>query len=402
MNQNICKLEYFKLKMDPKYSPIVKIFNDFESNCIHDLEQNIDPSQKTNIINDYAFYCGLKFGIENFVDLINHNKFNRNKLIIDTMNIFQNTYVLIVALSVINFSDSELDTILKIMDGTGKGTVFFNQKINLFAKIMTYFYGKDSTIFFIVQGNEMQQGCSIVKPYVEREDCQLFVIYVPCFFNNDRGKRIECAKKNIKNESDDVVSLLLFFILKNMGGLTEVIFWTYDNYNWYKGPTDMRQIQLKYLTDEKNLQIELIIGSEINRKNQHVQATIINFNGVGHYAWHSSYYIAIINYIYEHYNKIDVIKKILSIYATKVINYMNDNGIKFVPISDVMDIEYYSDLPDESKMSDGDMDTENEFEIPDGDMDVEYGFDDESEFKRKYLKYKKKYLELKNKIKNEN
>ena len=346
------------------------------------------------------------------------------------MNIFQNIYVLTMALSVIDFSRAELEIIRLIVNNRGHGVDFYNDKLKVFVKIMKYFYGKDASIFFIVQGNNLDDKIEQIPAHVLRDDCQLFKIAVPCYIGPKDGG-IQCAQVEYKNESDDVISLLLYKILKERANPEQlVILWSYDNYDWFRGDKDMRQVQLKYLTDKPNTLIEFIIGDIVDRKNHHVQSTIINFNGENLYSWDNLFYQNVIkNILAKHQlTNYGAATDITNEYKNKVLAYMQVNRIPHrapvhgpifprdplpllppahapVPVPVPIPVPVPVPVPDPDAMNDGiddegmmDDGIDAEEGMMDEGMDADEGMDD-YDMRKKYLKYKSKYLELKNKSK---
>jgi hypothetical protein len=366
--ENICQTWYEKSK-STQSPEIQHFFTDFETHCNHAEHELISEADKANYINDYAFYCGLNFGIKNLIEIPGQIKtFKTNILIVDTMNVFQNMSLLIMALCVIEFTPDEIDAIGRMISSAW---CEFYTKIAIFSKIMGYFHGRDSSIFFVIQCDRTTVPViERIAPIHPSDDCQLFKISVPCLLR-EKGYNVNCYQRNIKNESDDVVSLLLYNIFSNEfpGQPERVTFWTYDNYNWFNGYKDTREINLMYYTNKANLLIELIIGREVYRKDKHTQAKIINFNKRGIYSWDEHNYNNVFTNLNNKYNdpiRIPKLAQISEIYITFIKDYIRNNKIQ--------------------------EDMEDDPEVDINDMDLEGG-----NFYKKYLKYKNKYLELKNK-----
>jgi hypothetical protein len=371
--ENICQKWYTDLK-DEESSDRQEFFTRFETLCKnadHEQISKMNPVEQANYINNYAFYCGLKFGIKE-LKALPLGTFKRNILIVDTMNVFQNMSLLIMALCVITFTSDEIEAIGLMI---ANKLCDFNKKIAIFNKIMSYFRGIDSTIIFVIQCDSSKDTLFEMIPQKHPSaDCQLFKFSVPCLLR-DKGRNVNCYNRNIKNESDDVVSLLLYYIIsaRNAYQYKIVTFWTYDNYNWFTGTKDDREINLMYDTNKVNSYIELIIGKEVYRKDQHTQAKIINFNEKGIYAWDKQNYKKVLTNLSNKYSdriRIPQLAKISEIYEGFIKKYIKKNDIR-------------EDMED------------------DPEPDYHYMELDGGNFYKKYLKYKNKYLELKNKYGND-
>jgi hypothetical protein len=378
---NVCKLAYSKAK-----STLLTTFETFEKLCNHREAGLIKEEQKSTIINDYAFYCGLNFAMLYFKDLIiTESKRSKNVLIIDTMNIFQNIEVLIVALSVIDFTKPELEIISKII--TGAGDILFDDKIKIFKKMMTYFVGTDCSIFFVLQGNKSMKGLLELEPVNKTSNCRLFLISVPCYYDEE-GVRKECHPYDTKNESDDVVSLFLYHIFKSRASPEDyIMFWTYNNYDWFQGEKDKRQIQLKYMISEPNTFIQIFPGSVLRgRKDQHVRANIININGDNKYVWQESNYTAVVKAVKDKNANVSktIIKKITDFYVHKVEEYVVSMNVPR-PGTDISRPGILRPDADRAPAPSSTRSTVREGKKEDG-----------GKFHKKYLKYKSKYTELKN------
>jgi hypothetical protein len=232
-----------------------KKIKDFEEKC--DINYvNPYETDKPNKINFHAANCGLDyiFNIYNELPVIDEDK---TVIIVDVMNIFQNVSVLIYALCVIDFSVDELNTIYKMLDyNQERKPDFFQKKIEIFDKIMTRFYVENSIVFFVVQGNNEDKEKTELIPY-NKINSKLIRIATHCYNQYCDGSVVikQCAQDNIKNESDDVCSLFLYnkYLKDFRDSGKKVIFWTYDNYEWFTGEKDTSNlIKLDFSILEEN------------------------------------------------------------------------------------------------------------------------------------------------------
>jgi hypothetical protein len=318
-----------------------------------------------------------------------------------------------LALSVIDFDPRELSFIANLIIN-GPKSISFDDKLALFNKILTKITAPDTLFIYVMQGNNTYQA----KPIHKITD-NIFCIYVRCL-HFDKGTSKDCYKLGMKNESDDVTALVLYKlyiedIITGGFGTPKIIFWTYDNYDWYKyqGGKFPCPIILNYFKYQQTDTIYLEIDEkiELERKNADYQFHMINFvdNPRTPLLVQNNNHLRICYNIIKRYYKgvFGLPREIPDI----IYNFENDILInlftdykhqidprlpyRFLPIWDIGLIEktIEADLKKHEEDAMGDIDGEVYLENPDGMTD---GGGIKS-FKKKYLKYKNKYLQLKNK-----
>jgi hypothetical protein len=305
----------------------------FEKFCNVKNETEKDFYNKINI---HAFYCGLKY-ILNILDKLPET--TQNIVIVDVFNVFQNISVLIYALCVIDFNESEITTIYQIMNNEiVKEYNFYTKKNNIFKKIMEHLYIDNSVVFFISQGNETDCEMTTIESKIIGNNSTFYKISVPCYICND-GIIKQCAQYHIKNEADDVCSIFLYnkYLQKN-----NVVFWTYDNYNWFSGKKDSRIIQLNYSTSEPNkfkfvitdkkFKILHSVANKDKIKNEDTLHQIITFDN--NFTW--NYDDTDKKYYYEKFCNIIKIKNNKSLINSIVVFYKEYN-IKYIKKSSLDD-----------------------------------------------------------------
>jgi hypothetical protein len=303
----------------------------FENLC--NIENNI-YERNDNKINVNALYCGLHY-ILTIYDKLPIT--TQDIVIVDILNVFQNKSVLIYALCVIEFDESEITTIYQIINYEAvKENDFYTKKNNIFKKIMEHFYIDNSIVFFVGQGNETDYEMTTIESKIIGNNSTFYKISIPCYICVYESI-LNCAQNRIKNESDDVCSIFLYnkYLQKN-----NVVFWTYDNYNWFSGKKDTRIIQLNYSTSEPNkfqfiiadkkIEIPHSVADKDKFKNEDVLHQIITFDN--NFTWnyddtHKKYYYEKFCNIIKIKNNKGLINSIVDFYKQYNIKYIKNSSL---------------------------------------------------------------------------
>ena len=423
MKRNLCKEEYEAIIFNTEELRNKKGLYDYviEKSNIWGGGAREGVKGESKFIDEEALYCGINY-CEQFKVIDELQKLPpADTIVIDTLNVFQNTYLLILAVLVGQFTRPELQIILDIINGK---QINFINKINLFHKIIQYFRTDNANMIFVLQGNITKPPFGLQKinsvAGVGAGVHSAYLISVPCYVGVGGVPR-DCYKSDIKNESDDVLSVILYEYFKSRNSVDgkQTYFWTFDNYDWYSGNKDSTLIQLKYIKGNENNILISQIGLKLEeRKNPIYQANTIFFESSDkyfpkNYSYQSDNYKSLVNeIIYKYRNRREAndelyaiinkyIDKLMSLRAVPIARpveypytsaYNLPAGYALVPAPPVVApiVAPYHAFVDDEDM-DGEIDKKYDEEIykkhDDTDMDGGYY--------EKYLKYKTKYLNLK-------
>ena len=437
MKRNLCKEEYKGIIFNTEELKNKKGLYDYviKKSSVWRGRARVGDIRESKFIDEEALYCGITY-CERFKVIDELQKLPpADTIIVDTLNVFQNTYLLILAVLVGQFTLPELQIILDIID---EKKINFIYKINLFHKIIQYFRTDNANMIFVLQGNIRTPPFGLQKinsvAGVGAGVHSAYLISVPCYVG-EGGVFKDCYKSDIKNESDDVLSLILYEYFKSRNSVDgkQTYFWTFDNYDWYSGNKDSTLIQLKYIKGNENNILISQIGLRLEkRKDPIYQANTIFFESSNkyfpeNYSYQSDNYKSLVNeIIYKYRNRREANDKLYAIINKYIDKLMS---LRAVPMARPVEYPYTSayNLPEgyalvpappvvapivppyDASVDDEDMDKKYD---EDTDMDKKY---DEEKYKKydeeiykkeddtdmdggyyeKYLKYKTKYLNLK-------
>lgn len=426
-----CKENFTDLMRIPRF-PRKLFYNNIISKC-----NTRRGARKSDFISESSLYCGLYYcEINRILDFLDKLA-PADSIIIDAMNVFQNEFILIMATLVIQFTELELDMINILINGI-KNRITYIDKINLFMKIFSYFQPNNANIFFICQGSISQQLHGIreipsVKPNI---NFKLYEIDVPCY-SVMGGKQVNCnVKANTKNESDDIMVLLInsYLTKKNSVYGKNTYLWSYDNYDWFHEVIPTKLVQLKYINGIDNNVLSSIFSSkDYLRKDLNFRIETIYFeNALEHFSYQSDNYKVLINEIIYKYRNLGInspsLFNIINAYVSKIAGHLIERGYHVqyydqryvlpagfvlrpsIPIEAVEPQHQFDRLsPEEAGAMDIDTEEEKEEEEEDNSapmdipeyydrMDIPEEYEEYKKYKEKYIKYKNKYLALKNKF----
>jgi hypothetical protein len=341
-------------------------------------------------------------------------------IIVDTFNIFQNLLTLILTMSVTDYNEEELTIIKNIIT---KEFTTYTQRISLFKKIIKLFYSDNAIFIFVMQGKNNDAGSNLSTNKCEIDNCQIIEIFVPCVIYEEKIKRCDIA--GYKNESDDVVALMIYdYLLENHKKNTK-FFWTCDNYDWYKGNKD--NIIIKLIFDPAQLDkinVDFIRSTAVyKRKNMKCLYELIYFNDNKSFSHKHNNYLRIVEHITKKYyakkniNITNLVDFICNIYI-RFITRNKSSHSSFTPITDTYELDNL--IGDKSSIIHPAHPSFSNYKMHDIDVEIlkvatdissiihpahpsfssfsNYRMHDKT-MEQKYIKYKLKYLLLKKSIK---
>ena len=260
--ENVCKKNFAERskRMDHK---IKDFYDNFIGQCSTSVTQEtgIKSSGK---ITENALYCAIEYlednNILNLLNNIDYGKYDA-VIVVDIMNVMHNKILLALAICNIDFTFEELEKIHylmsdefmsdKIPSRVKRERLDFYEIISIYYKILFHFTSENTLIIAVIQGNISNNTLSlsylIPSDYNKDKNCVIIPINVPCWIlDRVTGKYIDCFKLNYKNESDDAVTLLIYWFISLLPTSTHTarILWSYDNYKWFSSHPELIQVYI--------------------------------------------------------------------------------------------------------------------------------------------------------------